>query len=113
MSSGMRMINPLLNEKHTMQLMQYLCDTTSAIDIMKGNINVTTRRCKNKLCFNLQMDKKFVRSIIERKRKLGWGNDKWSNELADDLHGSIRRKFKKRQMFQVELMPYGLLTWEL
>ena len=45
-----------------------------------------------------KVDKKLVRSIIGGKRKLGWGIE-WSNELADELHKPIRKKFKKRHVF--------------
>ena len=44
------------------------------------------------------IDRKLVRTIIGAKRKLGWGI-KWSNELADELHKPIRKKFKKRRVF--------------
>ena len=42
--------------------------------------------------------RKLVRTIIGTKRKLGWGIE-WSNELADELHKPIRKKFKKRKVF--------------
>ena len=45
-----------------------------------------------------KIGKKLVQSIIGKKRKFGWGIE-WSNELADELHKPIRRKFKKRQIF--------------
>ena len=45
-----------------------------------------------------KIDKRLVRSIIGWKRKLGWGIE-WSNELADELHKPIRKKFKKRRVF--------------
>ena len=45
-----------------------------------------------------KIDIKFVRSIIGKKRRLGWGIE-WSNELADELHKPIRKKFKKRRVF--------------
>ena len=45
-----------------------------------------------------KIDKKLVRSIIGRKRKLGWGIE-WSNELADELHKPVRKTFKKRRVF--------------
>ena len=53
-----------------------------------------------------KIDRKLLRSIIGKKRKLGWGinnNNKWSNELADELHKSIRRKFTKRRVFANEV----------
>ena len=40
--------------------------------------------------FREKIDRKLVRSIIGEKRKLGWGIDWWSNELADELHKPIR-----------------------
>ena len=42
--------------------------------------------------------RELVRMIIGAKRKLGWGIE-WSNELADELHKPIRKKFKKRKVF--------------
>ena len=42
--------------------------------------------------------RELVRTIIGAKRKLGWGIE-WSNELADQLHKPIRKKFKKRKVF--------------
>ena len=45
-----------------------------------------------------KIDKKLARAIIGRKRKLGWGIE-WSNELEDELHKLIRRKFRKRRVF--------------
>ena len=45
-----------------------------------------------------KIDRKLARSIIGKKRKLGWGIE-WSDALADELHKPIRRKFKKRRVF--------------
>ena len=45
-----------------------------------------------------KIDKKLVRQIISTKKKLGLGI-RWSNELADELHKPIRRKFQKRIVF--------------
>ena len=45
-----------------------------------------------------KIDRSFARSAIGAKRRLGWGID-WSNELADELHKPIRKKFKKRYVF--------------
>ena len=42
-----------------------------------------------------QIDKQLVRAIIGAKRKLGLGL-KWSDELAEELHKPIRKKFRKR-----------------
>ena len=57
-----------------------------------------------------KIDRKLVRTIIGKKRKLGWGsnnnnnnNIEWSNELADELHKPIRRKFRKRRVFANEV----------
>ena len=48
--------------------------------------------------FHEKIDKKLVRSIIGAKRRIGLGIE-WSNELADELHKPIRKKFKKRRVF--------------
>ena len=45
-----------------------------------------------------KIDKRLVRKIISTKTRLGWGI-KWTNELADELHKPIRRKFQKRLVF--------------
>ena len=49
--------------------------------------------------FREKLDRRLVRSIIGTKRRLGWGVEEWSNELADELHKPIRKKFKKRRVF--------------
>ena len=48
-----------------------------------------------------KIDRKLIRSIISKKRKLGSGIDdfEWSNELADELHKPIRRTFRNRRIF--------------
>ena len=51
-----------------------------------------------------KIDKKLVRAILGKKRKLGWGitdddGDEWTNELTDELHKPVRRKFRKRRVF--------------
>ena len=52
-----------------------------------------------------KIDKKLVRSIIGKKRKLGLGiegNDdaiEWSNGLADELHKPVRKTFPKRRVY--------------
>ena len=45
-----------------------------------------------------RFDKSLVESLIGSKRKMGLGIIDWSNELADELHKPIRRKFSKRQV---------------
>ena len=45
-----------------------------------------------------KIDRGFVRRIISTKKRLGWGV-RWTNELADELHKPIRKKFKKRIVF--------------
>ena len=45
-----------------------------------------------------RIDRKLVRAIMGTTRKLGGGIE-WSNELADELHKPIRKKFKKRRAF--------------
>ena len=49
--------------------------------------------------FREKLDRRLVRSLIGTKRRLGWGVAEWSNELADELHKPIRKKFKKRRVF--------------
>ena len=44
-------------------------------------------------------DRKLVRSLIGFKRRRGWGVTSWSNELAEELHKPIRKKFKKRRVY--------------
>ena len=56
-----------------------------------------------------KIDKNLVRAILGKKRKLGWGitdddddaadDDEWTNELTDELHKPVRRKFRKRVVF--------------
>ena len=45
-----------------------------------------------------RFDRTLVRKIISEKRKRGWGVQ-WTNELADELHKPIRRRFRKRHVF--------------
>ena len=45
-----------------------------------------------------KIDKQIVRAIIGTKHKLGWGVV-WSDQLADELHRPIKRKFIKRKVF--------------
>ena len=46
-----------------------------------------------------KFDRAFVSSIIGAKHKLGLGiKGKWSDELANELHRPVRRKFKRRRV---------------
>ena len=66
---------------------------------------VGKQNCDDKMLMELEqlepkdlrerIDKTFVRNIISMKKRLGWGIE-WTNELADELHKPIRRKFQKR-----------------
>ena len=55
-----------------------------------------------------RIDKKLVRSIIGTKRKPGWGiadddddddDDEWSDELTNELHKPVPKKFRKKIVF--------------
>ena len=49
-----------------------------------------------------RIDRKLVRSIIGTKRKLGLGladANQWTDELTDELHKPVRRKFRKRIVY--------------
>ena len=46
-----------------------------------------------------RIDRRLTRAIIGTKRKLGMGIIEWSNELADELHKPIRKKFLKRRVY--------------
>ena len=66
------------------------------------------QKCDNKMLTELtslkpknlreRMDRSVVRRLISAKKSLGWGIE-WTNELADELHKPIRRKFQKRLVF--------------
>jgi hypothetical protein len=43
------------------------------------------------------LDRAVVRGVIGTKHKLGFGI-RWSNELADELHKMVRKKFQKRKV---------------
>ena len=45
-----------------------------------------------------RIDRRLARSIIGVKRKLGMGIQ-WTNELADELHKPVRKKFPKRRVY--------------
>ena len=44
------------------------------------------------------MDRQLVRSIIGLKHRMGLGID-WGNQLANELHKPVRRRFDKRTVF--------------
>ena len=45
-----------------------------------------------------KVDRQLVRSIIELKHRMGLGID-WNNQLANELHKPVRRRFGKRTVF--------------
>ena len=45
-----------------------------------------------------KVDRQLVRSMIGLKHRMGLGID-WSNQLANELHKPVRRRFKKRTVF--------------
>ena len=63
------------------------------------------QKCDDKMLLELNLlepktireriDKDLVRKLISTKKRLGWGI-KWTNQLANELHKPIRRKFQKR-----------------
>ena len=66
------------------------------------------KKCDDKMLIELdilepknireKIDRSLVRKVISAKKRLGWGIE-WSNELADELHKPIRKKFQKRLVF--------------
>ena len=48
------------------------------------------------------MDRQLVRSIIGLKHRMGFGID-WSNQLANELHKPVRRRFDKRTLFAKQI----------
>ena len=86
------------------------------------------QKCDNKMLIELDLlepknirekiDRSFVRKLISTKKHLGWGIIQWTNELADELHKPVRKKFTKRLVFAkniddiwavdlVEMQPYA------
>ena len=73
-----------------------------------NNTKTGKQKCDDKMLMELDLlepknlrekfDKKLVRKLISTKKRLGWGIQ-WTNELADELHKPIRRKFQKRVVF--------------
>ena len=54
--------------------------------------------CDRKMLAELEGNTRRLRSIIGLKHRLGLGIY-WSNELANELHKSVRRRFDKRTVF--------------
>ena len=56
--------------------------------------------------------RELVRSIIGLKHRMGQGID-WSNQLADELHKPVRRRFDKRTVFakQVDVLQVVVAQW--
>ena len=98
------MTNHWLDKNLTTLSMRYQCDIITAIETTerrRENTRVMMKCCRSWVCSNgirEKVDRKLVRTKIGTKRKLGWGIE-WSNEHADELHKSIRKKFKKRRVF--------------
>ena len=55
-----------------------------------------------------KVDRQLVRSIIGLKKRMGLGID-WSNQLANELHKPVWRRFDKRILYSLnKSMIYGL-----
>ena len=65
------------------------CDET-----MLHDLNLVTPKNRRE-----KVDKLLVQAIIKAKNKMGMGLITWSDQLADELHKPIRRKFIKRTVF--------------
>ena len=86
------------------------------------------RKCDDKMLVELDLlepksirekiDRSLVKRAISLKTRLGLGLIKWSDELADELHKPIRKKFKKRIVFAknvddifaadlIEMLPFA------
>ena len=73
---------------------------TSAIEIMqqgKGNVTVKCLRNSTRLYQREDVDRLLVRKIISLEHRLDMGV--WSNQLANELHKPVRRRFDKRSVF--------------
>ena len=74
----------------------------------RDNTKIGKQKCDDKMLVELDLlepknlrekiDKSLVRKLISTKKRLGWGIE-WTNELANELHKPIRRKFQKRHVF--------------
>ena len=64
------------------------CDRKMLVEL---NAPVPKGRCE-------KADRQQVRSIIGLKHRMGLGID-WSNQLANELHKPVRRRFDKRTVF--------------
>ena len=73
----------------------------------KGNNKTGKQKCDEKMLQELKIlkpkdirekfDRRLVQGVISAKKRMGWGIQ-WSNELAEELHKPIRRKFKRRKV---------------
>ena len=78
----------------------------SAIEIIRTKKG-SKRKCDEEMLKELKLlkpkdlreriDRRLVQGFIEAKHKMGWGI-KWTDELADELHKPIRRKFQRRKV---------------
>ena len=74
-------------------------------DICYRDTPAGKRECERKMLAELnvlvpegrreKVDRELVRSIIRFKHRMGLGID-WSNQLANELHKPVRRRFDKR-----------------
>ena len=76
-----------------------------------NNTKLGKRKCDDQMLLELdqiepknlreRLDRALVKKIISKKRRLGLGVAavKWTDQLAEELHKPIRRKFKKRIVF--------------
>ena len=105
----------MLDKNRTTLSMPYQCVTICYRD--NGDTKEGKHACDYEMRKELDMlepkgirekiNKKLVRAIIGKKRILGLGiigindnnNIEWSNELADELHKPIRKKFSKRHVY--------------
>ena len=86
------------------------------------------KKCHDKMLIELDLlepksirekiDRSLVKRAISLKTRLGLGLITWSDELADELHKPIRKKFKKRIVFAknvddifaadlIEMLPFA------
>ena len=71
---------------------KYECDRKMLAEL---NALVPMGRCE-------KVDRQLVRSVIGLKHRLGLGVH-WSNQLANELHKPVRRRFDKRTVFSKQV----------